>query len=72
MFSNNDSIGKTFFVVIALCLVCAILVATAAVQLRPKQVENKLLDSQKNVLAVTGLLLRAISKSYIPNISRNV
>lgn len=56
MFSNNDSIGKTFFVVIALCLVCAILVATAAVQLRPKQIENKLLDSQKNVLAVTGLL----------------
>jgi len=56
MSSNNDSIGKTFFVVIALCLICAIFVATAAVQLRPKQAENKLLDSQKNILMATGLL----------------
>lgn len=56
MSSNNDSIGKTFFVVIALCLVCAIFVATAAVQLRPKQAENKVLDSQKNILVATGLL----------------
>lgn len=56
MFSNNDSIGKTFFVVIALCLVCAIFVATSAVQLRPKQTENKLLDAQTNILAVTGLM----------------
>ena len=56
MFSNNDSIGKTFFVVIALCLVCAIFVATSAVQLRPKQTENKLLDAQKNILVATGLL----------------
>ena len=31
-------------------------VSTAAVQLRPQQTANKLLDSQKNVLAVTGLL----------------
>lgn len=56
MSSNNDSISKTLIVVISLCLVCAIIVSTAAVQLRPQQKANKLLDSQKNVLAVTGLL----------------
>ena len=56
MSSNNDSISKTLIVVISLCLVCAIIVSTAAVQLRPQQTANKLLDSQKNVLAVTGLL----------------
>lgn len=56
MSNNNESIGKTFGVVIGLCLVCAIIVATAAVQLRPKQIENKLLDAQKNILVSTGLL----------------
>lgn len=56
MSSNNDSISKTLIVVISLCLVCAVIVSTAAVQLRPQQTANKLLDSQKNVLAVTGLL----------------
>lgn len=56
MSSNNDSIGKTFFVVIALCLVCAIIVSTAAVQLRPKQQENKLLDTQVNILRAAGLM----------------
>lgn len=56
MSNNNESIGKTFFVVIALCLVCAIFVAASAVGLRPKQAENKALDAQKNILLATGLL----------------
>lgn len=56
MSNNNESIGKTFGVVIGLCLVCAVIVAAAAVGLRPTQNENKLLDSQKNVLASVGLL----------------
>ena len=56
MSSNNDSISKTLIVVISLCLVCAVVVSTAAVQLRPQQTANKALDAQKNVLAVTGLL----------------
>ncbi len=56
MSNNNESIGKTFFVVIALCLVCAVFVAASAVGLRPKQAENKLLDAQKNILVATGLL----------------
>jgi Na+-transporting NADH:ubiquinone oxidoreductase subunit C len=56
MSNSNESIGKTFGVVIGLCLVCAIIVATAAVQLRPLQVENKLVDAQKNILVATGLL----------------
>ena len=56
MSNNNESIGKTFFVVIGLCLICAIFVAGSAVMLRPKQAENKLLDAQKNILVETGLL----------------
>lgn len=56
MSNNNESIGKTFFVVIALCLVCAIIVAAAAVGLRPQQSQNKQLDVRKNVLAAVGML----------------
>jgi|JI71714B2RNA_FD_contig_91_448418_length_5213_multi_3_in_0_out_0_5 Na+-transporting NADH:ubiquinone oxidoreductase subunit C len=59
MSNKNESIGKTFGVVIALCLVCAIIVAGAAVGLRPIQNENKKLDSQKNVLAAVNLLTSA-------------
>ncbi|CAM3769699.1 Na(+)-translocating NADH-quinone reductase subunit C [Rheinheimera salexigens] len=69
MSSNNDSISKTLIVVISLCLVCAVIVSTAAVQLRPLQTANKLLDSQKNVLAVTGLLTGSnVSELYSSHI----
>jgi Na+-transporting NADH:ubiquinone oxidoreductase subunit C len=40
----------------AVCLACSIVVASAAVALRPRQVENKELDRQKQVLLVAGLL----------------
>lgn len=55
MFKSNDSISKTFFVIISVCLVCSVIVSTAAVQLRPKQIENKLLDTQRNILIVAGM-----------------
>lgn len=53
---SNDSIGKTFTVAILLCLVCSVVVSGAAVMLKPKQQENKLLDKQKNILSAAGLL----------------
>ena len=56
MSSNNDSISKTLTVVVSLCLVCAIVVSTAAVQLRPTQQANKKLDSQINILRSVGLV----------------
>ncbi|GAA5214323.1 Na(+)-translocating NADH-quinone reductase subunit C [Corallincola platygyrae] len=56
MSKGNDSIGKTLFVVISLCLVCSLVVSTAAVGLKPKQVENQALDKQRNILRAAGLL----------------
>jgi len=53
---SNDSIGKTLVVAILLCLVCSVIVSTAAVYLKPVQQQNKLLDKQKNILAAAGLL----------------
>jgi Na+-transporting NADH:ubiquinone oxidoreductase subunit C len=40
----------------AVCLVCSIVVSSAAVALRPLQVRNKALDRQKQVLSVAGLV----------------
>jgi Na+-transporting NADH:ubiquinone oxidoreductase subunit C len=65
MSSNNDSISKTLVVVISLCLVCAIIVSTAAVQLRPTQQKNKLLDSQINILRAVGLVDGSASAEVI-------
>lgn len=54
MASNNETIGKTLGVVVGLCLVCAVLVSLAAVQLRPLQQANKTQDVQRNILAAAG------------------
>ncbi|OIQ25753.1 Na(+)-translocating NADH-quinone reductase subunit C [uncultured Vibrio sp.] len=55
MASNNDSIKKTLFVVIALSLVCSIVVSTAAVGLRDKQQANAVLDKQSKIVDVAGI-----------------
>jgi len=52
----NESIGKTFAVALVLCIVCAVVVSSAAVILRPAQEANKLLDLKTNILASAGLL----------------
>lgn len=56
MAKNKDSISYIFTVAFAVCLVCAIIVSTAAVSLRPVQVKNKELDFKRNILAAAGLM----------------
>ncbi len=68
MANNNDSIGKTLFVVVALCLVCAVVVAGSAVGLRATQDQQKLLDKQRNLLDVSGLLQPNMSSGQIREI----
>jgi Na+-transporting NADH:ubiquinone oxidoreductase subunit C len=51
-----DSVGKTVGVAFALCVVCSILVSTAAVSLKPIQTKNEALDMKKNILTSAGLL----------------
>lgn len=50
-----DSIGKTLFVAITLCLFASMVVSIAAVALRPIQAENKLRDKRINILQVAGV-----------------
>jgi len=51
----NDNIVKTIGVATLLCLVCSVIVSGAATILKPKQVENKLLDKKSNILTVAGI-----------------
>lgn len=52
----NDSTRKTLAVALIMCLACSIVVAGAAVILRPMQETNAALDRKRNILAVAGLL----------------
>ena len=61
MSSSNDSIKKTIIVAISLCIVCSVIVSTAAVMLRPAQIANKSMDFKRNILAAAGLLEPGVS-----------
>jgi Na+-transporting NADH:ubiquinone oxidoreductase subunit C len=52
---QRDSIANTFTVAICLCIVCSVVVSTAAVMLRPAQERNKLLERKRNILQAAGL-----------------
>ena len=51
----TDSIPKTVFVAVTLCLVASMIVSAAAVALRPLQDINALKDKQINILQVAGI-----------------
>ena len=54
--SSNDGIKKTLIVAFSLCIVCSVIVSTAAVLLKPAQEANKTLDRKRNILAAAGML----------------
>ena len=51
----KESTGKTIGVALALCIVCSVVVSTAAVMLKPAQQANKLKDFNRNILQAAGL-----------------
>lgn len=65
---NKDSVGGTLTVVVLLSLICSLIVAGAAVMLKPTQEEQKALDKQKNILSVAGLLEKNTPKTQIKEI----
>jgi len=52
---SRDSVLGTFLVATVLCVVCALVVSTAAVSLKKKQDENRELDRKKNILLAAAL-----------------
>lgn len=59
--SNKESMSKVLTVAISLCLVCSVVVSSAAVLLRDAQEANKSLDKKRNILAAAGLLKEGVS-----------
>ncbi|SDM87528.1 Na+-transporting NADH:ubiquinone oxidoreductase subunit C [Franzmannia pantelleriensis] len=55
MAQSNNSIKKILIVAFALCIVCSVVVSTAAVALRPMQALNEELDRKTNILRVANL-----------------
>ncbi len=55
MASKKETVSQTLIVAFVLCIVCSIVVAGAAVALKPTQVANKTLDRNKNMLSAAGL-----------------
>ncbi len=62
---QKDSTLKTIVVAAILCVVCSVLVSSAAVGLRSKQEENKKLDIKKNLLLASGLIGAKATKEEI-------
>ncbi|WP_105104014.1 Na(+)-translocating NADH-quinone reductase subunit C [Microbulbifer pacificus] len=54
--ANKDSVKGTLIVALVLCIVCSVVVSTAAVVLKPKQEANAVLDMKRNVLMAGGLI----------------
>jgi Na+-transporting NADH:ubiquinone oxidoreductase subunit C len=54
--SSNDKTSKILLVALSLCLVCSVIVSTAAVVWKPAQEANKSLDKKRNILQAAGML----------------
>ena len=52
---SRDSVAGTFLVALVLCIVCSVLVSTAAVQLRPLRLANKERFQKKNILIAADM-----------------
>ena len=53
--ASNNSIKKTLIVAFSLCVICSVVVSSAAAVLKPKQLQNQALDRKSNSQQVTQL-----------------
>lgn len=53
--ASRDSTVRTLLIALVLCVICSVLVSTAAVVLKPRQDANKILDRNRNILSAAGL-----------------
>lgn len=67
---SQDSTGYTVAFAAGICLVCSLFVSGAAVSLKDRQDANKVLDRQKKVLVVAGLM--AEGEKLSPDEIRNL
>lgn len=55
MAKKNETMGKTFSVILILCLVCSVIVSGAAVGLKERQQANAAMAMQRHVLTTAGI-----------------
>jgi len=63
--ANKETLGRTVGVVLAVCLVCSIVVSSAAVGLRSLQQSNAAVDKKTNILTAAGLYEAGMSKAAV-------
>jgi len=63
--ANRNSVSFTLLVALVLCVVCSVVVSSAAVLLRPMQEANKKLDRQRNVLLAAGVDVDSMSTDEV-------
>lgn len=68
MSSQKESTARTLTVALLVCLVCSVFVAGAAIALKPTQMENRLLDKQRSILAIAGLGEPGMSSAKVKEI----
>ena len=55
MSANKESLKSVLTVALGLCIVCSVIVSSAAVVLKPQQEANKARDLKRNILMAGGL-----------------
>ncbi|MEQ8485253.1 MAG: Na(+)-translocating NADH-quinone reductase subunit C [Pseudomonadales bacterium] len=53
---DKESLRNVLFVAISVCLVCSVVVSSAAVVLKPRQLLNQEYDQKQNILRAAGML----------------
>ena len=61
----NQEAKRTLLVALVLCLLCSVVVSVAAVALKPLQMQNRLLDRNKNILMAAGLFKPEFTRADI-------
>lgn len=65
MAKPKDTVARTLMVALVLSIVFSVVVSTAAVMLRPAQIQNQNLDIKTNILAASGMLEAGMSAEDI-------
>lgn len=66
MENKKDTIGRTLLVAGIICVVCAVMVASIAVALKPYQIENQIFGKKSNILIAAGIVdPNTMSKSLV-------
>lgn len=72
MAENKETVTRTLTVALSVCLVCAVVVSSAAVVLRPVQNKNELLNRQTNILQAAGLYEPGMSGDDVREVFDNI